>query len=285
MLQKEYFEDYEYVTNSHLKNYEHCPYFYSEKKAGKVVEIEKDYFTYGKLVDTILSGENFEDKFFIGSTPKETPEELREAIGVLENEISERASSGKAPLKSKIDRLEKLFKKLDLAMASEGKIGVTGTVMVHASATAKEMKFQPLYRAFDKCSPQTIIATEIDTPNFKNVKVKGMIDKLDLENKILCDDKTTANMTTFNPEMYVQQLAWYRMLVRKAHGITVDCYLAVGDKFTDFKRSGFYYVSPGRLDYQEELNIELLERLLLDKEFKAVSEIDPKNIEEKCWKC
>ena len=276
---EEYFKDWEFITNSHLKYYEKCPHYYSEKKAGNVQEIEKDYFTYGKLVDTILSGKNIEDNFCIGGT-KESPEELRMAIKILEEEIDELIINGKTKFKAKTDRLEKLNEKLELSLSSEGKTSITETVLAHGTATAKEMKSQPLYSAFDNCKTQTIIAIEIN-----GIKVKGMFDKLDLENKILCDDKTTANMNTFDPRMYLQQLAWYRWIVRENYGIEVDCYLAVGDKFTDYKRSSMFYISPALLDWQEQLNKELLEKFLAEKDFIPVTETNENAREEICFKC
>lgn len=259
---EEYFKDYKFITNSHLLYFSRCPYFYQQKKNGKVIEIEKDYFTYGKGVDAILSGESPEEKFFIGTAPEETTEELEECIKIIEGEMAERVKNGKTaagkkPLKTQTEKIEKYKKKIDTVKASEGKIIITSTEFTHIMDTAKEIMSQPLYEAFINASSQNILAIEIN-----GVKVKCMIDKLDVENKIINDDKTTAQMSTFGPDMYLQQLAWYRMIVRMVYGSNFDCYLSVGDKNKNknlpFKRSSLYHATPARLDYQEELNMELL---------------------------
>lgn len=286
---EEYYKDYKYITNSHLLSFIFCPFLYQQKRKGKVVELEKDYFTYGKAVDTILSGEDINDKFVVGKKEKSSVEELRECIKVIEKEIQERVEAKKKVLKSQTDKIDKLNQKLDIAMQSEGKIAITSTVLGHVFDTAKEMQSQPLYKAFDKADPQTIIATEIN-----GVKAKCMLDKLDLKNGIICDDKTTANMMTFNAEMYLQQLAWYRKIVREVYGIQADCYLTVADKNSNAniangtKRSSFYYISPARLDYQEELNQEILNEFLEAKKknkYKPCIINNPEMRGEKCFAC
>lgn len=118
-----------------------------------------------------------------------------------------------------------------------------------------------------------------------------MLDKLDLENKLLLDDKTTGSLQNFDSSHLIQQLAWYRMLVREGYGVLCDCYGAAGDKgatYTKIKRSNMYHVPSSRLDYQEELNIENLERLLQakkDNHFPPCNELDSENREYRCFGC
>lgn len=290
---EEYFKDYKFITNSHLLYFSRCPYFYQQKKNGNVIEIDKDYFTYGKSVDKILSKEKAEDIFFIGTAPTENVEELEECIKVIEGEMAERAKNGKTaaskkPLKTQTDKIEKFKQKIAIVGEVGNKIVITSTVFVDIMDTAMEIMSQPLYEAFINASSQNILAIEIN-----GVKVKCMIDKLDVENKIINDDKTTAQMSTFGPDMYLQQLAWYRKIVREVYGITCDCYLSVGDKNKNknlpFKRSSLYYATPARLDYQEELNEELLAEFL---EARKKNEYPPcvasggnEAREEICFKC
>ncbi len=280
----EYFADKEYITNSMLKDFQFCNYLYKCKHIDKIVkEIQKDYFTYGKAVDTILSGEDIQDKFFVGTAPKESIEELRECVKIVENEMKEREDTEKSLLKSHITKLEKFNEKIADAQATEGKIAITSTVLGHIVDTAKEIKSQPLYEAFSGAKTQTIIATEIN-----GVKVKCMLDKLDLKNKIICDDKTTANMNTFDPEMYLQQLAWYRWIVKEVFDVEADCYLSVGDKMSGFKRSSLYYITPEKLNYQEIINQALLEEFLKakkDKKYLPCVQGRPDLRQEHCFKC
>ena len=258
---QEYFADTSYITNSMLRDFMFCNYYYKCKHIDKIVEeIPRDYFIYGSAVDAILSGENIEDKFFVGTAPKESVEELREYIKIIENEMKERKENGKKALKSQLDKLDKFNEKIENTQGIKGKTAITSTVLGHIVGTAKEIISQPLYEAFSGANSQTIIATEIN-----GIKVKCMLDKLDLKNGIICDDKTTANMKKFDPEMYLQQLAWYRKIVREVHNINCDCYLAVGDKMSGFKRSSLYYITPEKLNYQEIINQALLEEFLKAK--------------------
>ena len=96
---EEYFKDYKYVTNSHLRDFEFCKYLYQQKREGNVERLEKDYFIYGSAVDSILSGENVEEKIMVGTAPKGTVEELRQAIEIVEKEIAEREGEGKKEVK------------------------------------------------------------------------------------------------------------------------------------------------------------------------------------------
>jgi len=282
--EEEYYKDFKFITNSHILNFNYCPYFYIEKRHGKVIELDKDYFIYGKGVDSILSKDDPEKKFFIGTSPKESLKDLEEYKKILENEISERAKGGKAPLKSQSEKLKKTEDKIRAAKNSKNKIVLTSTVFLNVMDTAKEILKQPLYRAFDNAKCQVIIATKIN-----GVKVKCMIDKLDLKNKIIGDDKTTAQMTTFDPEMYLQQLAWYRWIVREVYGVNCDCYLAVGDKNSLFKRSSLYYASKSRIDYQEELNQEYIKKFLEYQKNNnyptCINEEGKEMREKKCFKC
>lgn len=281
MNEKEYFQDYEYVTNSQIKDFEFCPFLYLEKSRGAVKKYEKPYFTYGKAVDCILSGRELEEEFYIGAGKESSVIELEEKIEKKKDQISNHAKGGTMTM---LNDLAKYEAQLEELQKNEGKTRLTPTEYEHILATAKEIKRQPLYKAFDSCENQVILKTEID-----GIKVKAMLDKLSREDKIICDDKTTANMTTFDPEMYFQQLAWYRMLVREIYNIECHCYLSVGDKNATFKRSTLFFLSPGRLDYQEELNKELMMRLNEAKknnDFKPRTEIDGEEARDRyCFRC
>lgn len=286
---EEYYQDFKFITNSQIKDFEYCPFLYIEKRHGKVPRFEKPYFTYGKAVDCILSGEKFDDFFYVGEGKEKTVIQLEEEIAELQNEMAERV---KPPTKTQLNKMEKLEMQLEKAKETEGKIRLTPTEYTDVQETAEEIKSQPLYRAFDNCKPQTIIATTIDVPGFKNVKVKGMIDKLDLENKILEDDKTSGALSSFDTASLKQQLAWYRMLVRVVFDVICDCYAAAGDKgatYTKIKRSSLYYAPSGLLDYQEQLNEEALIKLLTaqkENNYPTCIDIDGEEMrEQKCFGC
>ena len=284
---EEYFRDYKYITNSHLQTFKFCPYLYREMRRGKVIKLAKDYFDYGKGVDAILSKEDINDKFFVGTAPKGNVEELRVQLKEVEDAVADREGGGKAPLKAQTTKIGKLNDQIEVALATEGKIKITETDYEHIKQSADELLSQPLYEAFKNANTQTIIATEIN-----GIKVKCMLDKLDLENKIICDDKTTANIVNTDFSRYLQQLCWYRKIVKEVYGVTCDCYLAVADKNKSknfpFKRSSLFYAPPAKLDYQEELNQELLDEFLQakgDDNYPAIIENNPEMREERCFVC
>jgi len=282
-----YFPDFEYITNSDVIAYNFCPFYYKEKRDGKVEKLDKDYFTYGKGVDCILSREKFEDKFFAGKAPKESVEEIESLIEATDSEIKERTSTGKNPLKTQLDKMDKFEAFLIIAKGIEGKTVITENEAEHIKQSADELLSQPLYKAFEKANTQTIIATEIN-----GVKVKCMLDKLDLKNKIICDDKTTANLMKANLALYLQQLAWYRWIVEEAKGVRCDCYLAVVDKNKSknlpFKRSSLFFAPPEKLDFQHEDNMAFLKTLtkaIKEDNFPPITKLDESAREDKCFYC
>jgi hypothetical protein len=289
---EEYFKDYKFITNSHLLTFKFCPYLYWEKRKGRVKYIEKDYFNYGKGVDAILSNEDISEKFHVGPAPKGGVEELRAKLKEVEDAVAEREAGGKGPLKSQTTKMDKLAEQIDTALATEGKIRITEADMEHIKQSAQELRNQPLYKAFDNADTQTIIATEID-----GVKVKCMLDKLDLENSIINDDKTAASIVRGDFESYLHQLAWYRWIVKEVKEKLCDCYLSVADKNKSknlpFKRSALYYAPPAKLDYSHEMNMEELEVLTKAIEKKdmppCVDMVMDKDREEvrqsKCFEC
>jgi len=287
----EYFEDFEYITNSHLKNMNDCPYFYEQKSLGKVPSFDKDYFIYGKAVDVILSGESIDDRFYIGSKASKTEEEMLAEIEEIGEAIKLRAATGttaktQAPLKSQLDKIDELNQKIDEAKENKGKQAITLSMYNNAIDTAREIMSQPLYQAFQYCDTQLIIGAEIN-----GIKVKGMLDKVDLENGIINDDKSAANLNTFDPQMYIQQLAWYRWIVREVYGVDCSCYLSVGDKGatqTNIKRSSIYMYSKNLLDYQEEENMKMLDDFVKIKNsgvFIPCVHNDERARERTCFSC
>jgi len=285
---EEYYRDTEFVTNSQLSMYKHCKFLYKEKTEGNLIEIPKDYFDYGHGVDAILSGENIDDKFSVGTKPKENLEELETKIAIVRSDIEAREKEGAKPLKAQTDKIKKLQETINIVTKAEGKKFVTKADMGHIKQSAEELQRQPLYKAFENADTQTIIATEID-----GVKVKCMLDKLDLKNKIICDDKTSKSVTTTDFSNYLQQLAWYRKIVREVYGVECHCYLAVVDKNKSknnpWKRSTMFYAPPEKLDSQEELNEELLKEFIKSREENnyppCTEEEGPEMREEKCFQC
>lgn len=286
--EEEYFADFDFATNSQLRDFEYCRHLYKERSIGAVKRYEKPYFTYGKAVDCILSGRKLEEEFYVGSGKDETIIELEEKIEKKKAQMTNHAKGGTMTMAKDLAKLEE---KLDLANENEGKTRITPTEHEDILSTAKEIRSQPLYDAFRTCKPQIILATEVDTANHKKIKVKGMLDKLCLINKLILDDKTTAGIAKFEPEMYVQQVSWYRMLTRLVHEIICDCYIASGDKgatYTKIKRSSLFYFTSNRLDYQEELNLQLLDKFQTAKEsndYHPCIEEDAGNRETKCFGC
>jgi len=285
----EYFADYKFATNSGLKSFKYCPYMYMMMKKGKFIPLPKTYFDFGSAVDAILSKQKIEDLFVLGGTkPRKTKEEAITKLKEVEDEIASREGAGKAPTKKMMDDIITCKKAIKYWDDTKNKRALTTSIYEHVKDVVSEMQNAPLYVPFKDNATQEIIAVEIN-----GHKVKGKLDKLDLKEKIICDDKTTANLETLDPSIFLQQLAWYRMLVRIRYDVVCDTYAAVGDKYKAEgrkSRSRMFYAPPYLLDSQEELNLKELEVFKAEKDFLPCVDLVASHKREderevKCFKC
>lgn len=203
-----YYEDTEYISQSMIKDYIECPYYYKLKHIDKTwPEERKDYFDFGQGVDTIMTEgmDAFKKKFKLVSTRSKKVKEEAEASG-------------------------------QILLTQSMYDGIMGCM--------KELERQPLYHKYefsiDKC--QAILTTKIN-----GYKVKGRLDYLDLERRILADQKTTADLARFDPRMYTEQMGWYHELAKLCtDGNPFETHIIAEDK-TDRHRSRFYVISESTL--------------------------------------
>lgn len=292
----EYFADSEYLSNSQLKDFEFCQYLYEGKHLTGVFkdEIERDYFTYGSAVDCLLTEPDgtFEQRFFPIDRRIDVSEadQLPEAISALKKEIEEKEATGKAH-KLLDDKLVKMEAKLETMKNVIGKTQITMAAFDNITESANELLRQPLYKIFGVGAngrSQSILTAEID-----GIKMKGKLDYINIEKRVIADVKTTASMDRFNPMIYARQLAYYRLLASEVYKVIAedwDCYLLVVDKGTNSKRSEIYHISKYLID---QATAELLEKLKKFKETKESGFFTPitekPDVEnarhEKCFNC
>jgi hypothetical protein len=239
----EYYADNEFVSYSMLKDLNFCEYFFESKHLTKIFvdEEEKDYFIYGSAVDTLLTEapDMFYKRFMLVKAKIDCGDRSQtvEWIAAIKKEIAEKEAAGK-PHKLLDDKLVKANEKLGMIDQLGGKIQITETMYKHIKASADELLRQPLFKMFGVGSngkSQEIISLELE-----GMKVKGKLDYINVDKKIIADVKTCANIEKFDPRMYAGQLAYYRKLASIKYGIAEeewDCYILAVDKQTDVKRS------------------------------------------------
>src|SRR5680860_114505 len=220
----EYFADKEYVSNSMLKDFMNCEYFFQVKHIDQTFKDKKeyDYFTYGNAVDTLLTEREgtFEEQFAVVDR-KVNPSRLGECEQELEcihSRIKEKVAQGK-PYKMLQTKFDKTTETIDKMKLVEGKLQLTNAVNDNVQESVQELRRQPLYNMFGVGvkGAQEIISVTID-----GIKRKGKLDHLDIENKIIADVKTTANIENFDPRMYANQLAYYVDLVSAQYGVKAE---------------------------------------------------------------
>jgi len=263
---KNYYQDTKYISNSHLQAFKRCPFFYAEKYInGNVQEIERDYFIYGQIVDTLLTEpEKFNQKFLPVdrridiSALKETKTDLAE----LDKEISVKQLE-KKPHKSLQDKKEKLMEAIKKMEEAGEKEQITKALYENALESINEISRQELYKMFRvEDMSQEIITLEAcgDMP-----ARKGKLDYINVKKKIIADIKTCASFKMFRPQNYYQQLSYYRELASIKYGISEedwDCYLLVVSKEAEMKHSQMYHISKNLLDIAKQENHELIERFM-----------------------
>lgn len=134
-----------------------------------------------------------------------------------------------------------------------GKEHLTPSTMKAVEACLKEFERQPLFKKYAEGMKEQIVTTTL-----KNIPVKGMIDVLNLEKKFIVDWKTTRDLKFFDPTIYFNQLAFYRMIVEKKYGVKCDCIMGVIDK-TPINHFRMYKIEEYRLDACFDDLLEALE--------------------------
>jgi hypothetical protein len=256
----EYFADMEYVSQSHLKDFFTCEYFYESKYISKtfIDEEERDYFIYGSGVDALLTEKagTFEQKFFplpAGMKKIDTSEadNIVTALSELDKEIAEKEAAEK-PFKALEKRRTSMREKLEMIESLYGKVQISNTVYNHIKQSAEELLRQPLYQMFGV--GEAGMSQEIITLTIDGIKRKGKFDYLNIKKHIIADVKTCANIERFNPRDYANQLAYYRRLASEKYGIDKnewDHYLLVVDKQTEVKRSKIMCLAKNIIDEAE----------------------------------
>lgn len=282
----------EAINQSGLKLFSQCPNLYKERYLEMTnVAPEKDYFTYGSLVDAILTNpENVDNLFYVGKKKRETnPLELLAKKTALEKEIidlTDKAKEGnKTALKgisSRQAKIAEIDEQLTPEDASETRKLVTPSMWEDAHETAEAISQLDLWKRLTKAShvfQPELVSTKIKRRGtfdvlsgsdavitlFKSFQAnliqyeafREAVDKLPENERwlVIGDVKSTADLKEFNAtkvrEMYAIQLAFYRSLVREIFGIEPECVIIAGDKANGFKMAEEYIFSSETLDWAD----------------------------------
>lgn len=130
----DYYKDYSRISFSSLKVFSRCETLYRDLFVTKTYEEpEYDYFTYGKLVDAMVSEPvGFIEKNFVRVDRKVDPEKALEIenkikgieadIAEKETQLKEKMSEKRKVIQDKIDNLREVNKDKELSPATEKKI-------------------------------------------------------------------------------------------------------------------------------------------------------------------
>lgn len=249
-----YYEDITHISSSMFSAWLKCPHYFEAKYITKTyIEPDRDYFTFGRAVDCLLTENlNFDGRFitvdsYVDVTNAQTLEfELNEYIKKLNDAqiINAKATkkSEEVATKALENKIQSLKEKLDIILAVKGKEQLTNAMYRDVLECVEELNRQPLFQNLWKKNKtnQKIITTEIN-----GVPVKGKLDFYTEEQNIICDVKTTANIDTYRPELNLTQMAYYSLLVKNngnlyPSSINPKVFLAVVDKQKENKRSKLF---------------------------------------------
>lgn len=180
------------INYSGLKLFSKCPRLYKEEKIDKTyVPPAKDYFTYGSLVDTMLTCPDDVEKLFVRVDRKVDASkcvQLEEDIKGLHAEMSlvkdkkgktmaEKAEEGnKTAIKGLDARNAKVLEKkkeLDVIRNMGHKTQVTPAMWLDCEATAESIRANPTYKMILKANPAYQVTLESTRS-----KMRGTLDIL-----------------------------------------------------------------------------------------------------------
>lgn len=211
---------------------------------------------------------------------KELTSEIYEQKDAKGKSLQERAEEGnKTAVKGKEKReqeIEDLKARIRAVRERDTKIQITPALWTDAHETAESIKANPFFKTlvWDEFSSQQII---VDVASGR----KGILDYMRLSptaqklyglwkigavsteeyrarmaelspqdrRGVIVDIKTTAQLSKLDPLIYANQLAWYRKLVETmTNGIVCKCFIIVGDKDPEKKKTQDFEYAPALLD-------------------------------------
>jgi hypothetical protein len=115
------------------------------------------------------------------------------------------------------------------AADAAGVIELTNTHWRTVKAAADEFYANTLF--------QHKVKKEVIELEFGGLKIRAELDDINHEQEKILDLKSTANILTFDPEDYLDQMTVYNWLVEEKYGKKYDAMLEVMDKYKYFSRS------------------------------------------------
>lgn len=187
-------------------------YYYKFVKEIILEEEEKDYYTVGTAFDDLLSyGEDFfTDKYYIDEW-------------LLKDDLIKKCEEKGFRIDGKVEDLKKRLYR--------DKIKLTPLQWESVLWMYKEAKRQPLV---DLWNPLYMAQKDIEC-EFEGLKLKGTLDRLNLEEKMIRDRKTSGQFQNFEYNLettfdYILSMAFYYTLVKVNYKIDCDVILDVFGK-------------------------------------------------------
>lgn len=288
LTEEQYYADNQFLNFSALKIFSKCEVLYKDTFLVKTYQPpDKEYFTYGKIVDCLLTTPDKFDEMFIRverTVKEEKALEIENEIKGLQAEIVEltqKMNDGDGRAKRSITAREKKLGEAQANLESitkfKDKIQVTPSLWKNAFETAEAIKSHPFFGSleFNEFTSQQSFATTID-----GIPTKGRLDYLELSQPVfemyklwktgqitadqmkeritlipeaqrkaaILDIKSCYDLSKLEPFNYRNQLSFYRRLVLAVLGIKADCYILAGDKAGEFKKVELFKFSDNVLD-------------------------------------
>ena len=223
----------QFLTSSKLKAFEECQLGYKLKYVDFVPEpeIERDYFILGTALDDRLTyGENWYGERYItvDRRAKNIDAEIERCRGKIEKaklNLKKDGERSKVGLDNEFRANQRI---VDLKILAT-KIQLTSKWSETIDNMYGEFMANPMFN--DKPTKRVFFH------EFGGFVLKIELDDIDLDEVIIKDIKSAANVLKFDPERYVMQMAIYQWVVKENLDERFRVQLEIVDKFADFSRS------------------------------------------------
>jgi hypothetical protein len=252
-----------FVTSHKLQDFGKCSYGYYLRWIAKVesnVPEDSEALLIGQAFDDLVTDQElFYEKYeVLDRRVSDVEGEIADCIkkiavaaGTLnkkDNKQSVTAAKTQAKLEERLKVLEKL----------KTKTQITNSMFRKIAAMKEEFEAQEL---FNQTPKKKIFICE-----FSGIVLKIELDDIDEVKKRLIDVKTTANITTFDPMNYLDQMTFYQWVIEEVTGEKYTAVLEVVDKNDYFSRSAVYEFCRETLEANRGKIIRLLEELKIAQE-------------------
>lgn len=183
---------------------------------------------------------------YINEVPDPTEDEAANEAFTVGQALDDRLTEGEALFKTKYEVVARRSKEAK-------KIQLTQRMGDQVSQMAEEFRLSPL---FNQSPVKKIVLAKYGT-----LILKIEMDDFHAAQNLIIDIKSTANITTFNPQFYAFQMGFYSYVLELAQDLKCHALLEVVDKYDKFSRSGSWWFDYALLKEQRGAIVQALDEL------------------------